>query len=392
MLDFLDTLIGFTFVMLVLSLAVTAMAQALGAYLLELKGKALRQNLIGLLGRLSDKGIDLATTTIDQILDDPLLSSPKMFGKLFGGGRVLPSVIQREEFFRLLLDFAARAGTLADGTPAPTVTPLDKARQALKTTLADHGIPDPIKTLQALRLHVLSLERSHPDLSSSARATMAMLAVAGDAATGGDFVGKLNGWYDQTIDRAEELFTRYIRVVTSVIAVVLVFWLHFNSLDLINRLSVNKDLRNTLVEHAISQYQSYTPPVAGSAPDAAAAAKSTACASSAFGGTVATGADAAVPGANDYLRCMGLGELAGFEILSMPHSLGEWTAGWSRDPSSGQPRQLIAHVFGLLISVALLSLGAPFWYSALGNFLRLRSVLAIKDDKSREERQMRTEP
>jgi DNA repair exonuclease SbcCD ATPase subunit len=49
------------------------------------------------------------------------------------------------------------------------------------------------------------------------------------------------------------------------------------------------------------------------------------------------------------------------------------------------------HVPGLLLSWVLLSLGAPFWYDALKDSLKLRSVLAAKDDKDKDERQ-RSDP
>ena len=39
------------------------------------------------------------------------------------------------------------------------------------------------------------------------------------------------------------------------------------------------------------------------------------------------------------------------------------------------------------LSVALLCLGAPFWYATLSNFIRLRSTLTQKDDATRNERQ-----
>jgi hypothetical protein len=35
-----------------------------------------------------------------------------------------------------------------------------------------------------------------------------------------------------------------------------------------------------------------------------------------------------------------------------------------------------------------LSLGAPFWYNALQNLIRLRSLVAVKDDQQRQERQL----
>jgi hypothetical protein len=45
------------------------------------------------------------------------------------------------------------------------------------------------------------------------------------------------------------------------------------------------------------------------------------------------------------------------------------------------------NLLGVLLSAALLSLGAPFWYSALADLLKLRSVISRKDDDQRTERQ-----
>src|SRR5262249_29613117 len=42
---------------------------------------------------------------------------------------------------------------------------------------------------------------------------------------------------------------------------------------------------------------------------------------------------------------------------------------------------------GMLISVLLLSLGAPFWYKVLAQLLQLRSAIAGKDDAQRDQRQ-----
>jgi hypothetical protein len=47
----------------------------------------------------------------------------------------------------------------------------------------------------------------------------------------------------------------------------------------------------------------------------------------------------------------------------------------------------------LLLSWVLVSLGAPFWYDVLKNVMGLRSSLAQKDDKDREDRRaQQTEP
>jgi hypothetical protein len=44
------------------------------------------------------------------------------------------------------------------------------------------------------------------------------------------------------------------------------------------------------------------------------------------------------------------------------------------------------HFWGVLFSWILVSLGAPFWYDALKNLLKFRSLVAQKEDKNREER------
>jgi hypothetical protein len=47
---------------------------------------------------------------------------------------------------------------------------------------------------------------------------------------------------------------------------------------------------------------------------------------------------------------------------------------------------------GVALSTILLSLGGPFWYSALSGLLKLRSTLADKDDTQRSDRQTDTTP
>jgi hypothetical protein len=66
-------------------------------------------------------------------------------------------------------------------------------------------------------------------------------------------------------------------------------------------------------------------------------------------------------------------------IITLP-TQANWRAGFRN-----------ASMPGLLVTALLLSLGAPFWYNALGQLLQLRSVLAVKDDAQRTARQS-TEP
>jgi hypothetical protein len=43
----------------------------------------------------------------------------------------------------------------------------------------------------------------------------------------------------------------------------------------------------------------------------------------------------------------------------------------------------------MMLTISLLSLGAPFWYGVLSNLIKLRSSIARKDDEARDERQQR---
>ena len=60
-------------------------------------------------------------------------------------------------------------------------------------------------------------------------------------------------------------------------------------------------------------------------------------------------------------------------VVPLPENwLRDW--GWGKFP-------------GIILSAMLLSLGAPFWYNALKNLVRLRPLLAMKEEAEREERQ-----
>ena len=68
-------------------------------------------------------------------------------------------------------------------------------------------------------------------------------------------------------------------------------------------------------------------------------------------------------------------------LIGVPVSFSDWERRWSKDNA---PMKIL----GILLSSILLSLGAPFWYNALQNLLRLRSLVAVKDDVQRKARQL----
>jgi hypothetical protein len=361
MLNSLDVMIGFAVVMLVVSMAVTMLTQFVGSSLMNLRGKSLHDGLSRMLA-VMDQGLTPAQAQriADHILRNPLVTSAgRRFGK-YG----LASTIHREELTRLLLDFAV-PGDAAKADPQKHDD--DEAlRDALRASLARNGIPDPEAVLIEVRSRVVELERMNPELSAAARADIALLEHASSA-----YLSKLNTWFDQTIDRTSELFTRRIRFVTAMMALLVALLVQLDSVGLINQLSVDDTLRDSVVQTALRDQESYRERL-----QAAPAA------SSADGAAIAEGVSPIVQAQRD-VESLG--------IVTIPASGMQWNRAWWQSPADGGAFRW-SFLIGILLSAALLSLGAPFWYSALANLLKLRSVISRKDEVQRAERQTTKQP
>jgi len=245
-------------------------------------------------------------------------------------GRRLGSVVHREELTALLLDLASPDSRLE---PA--------AQQALRGALARNGVSDPDATLRNIRAATLQLEAGNPMLASSVRHTLAILQEARS-----DYTAKINNWFDQTIDRVAQRFTASTRAITFAGAVLVAAALQVDTVGLVNRLSADDMLRQAFVAQAAATH-------GGSAPTAA-------------------GARSTPEGMErEYLAF-----LAENGVIAIPRSGQAWVQRWA-----------VVNLGGVLVTSLLLSLGAPFWYNALGRLLQLRSVLAAKDDEQRKTRQ-----
>ena len=66
------------------------------------------------------------------------------------------------------------------------------------------------------------------------------------------------------MDRVSALFTAHARIVTAVIAILVAVVLQLDAVTLVNRLSTDDKLRETLVQHAIDHPEKYGPQSAGS--------------------------------------------------------------------------------------------------------------------------------
>ena len=410
MLKTIDVFIGLSLVMLLLSMIVTVMTQAITS-LLNSRGKNLLSGVADMLEQIQP-GIDrqIAEDIARAALTHPLVSGPN---------GSLGSVIHREELTKLLLEL---------GTDQGKQKLRAAAKQALQTALVENGLcqpgtPDDISSqirdkLENIRAAALQLELAHPELGNAARSRIAFLQHANS-----QFLAKINVWFDQTMDRASERFTAHARYVTFFAGLALALVLQLDTATLVSRLSADDSLRQSLLD--IATKQTSAPPPPSSAPSQTDAASP---AAPQPGVTVGGPGQAAAPAADsqqvappvpiaqanspapdsqkqiqpkseqnaasgtdarslkeklqlkpsdfDNVRDLMLNN-----VIGIPQSLTDWTNRWNRD-------NWLMKAVGILLTSLLLSLGAPFWYGALQNLLRLRSTLAAKDDQQRKERQV----
>jgi hypothetical protein len=344
----LDVVIGLTVVLVALSMAVTVITQAITT-IINSRGRHLRRGLTDLLQQL-DPALNeqLSKAIATGILTHPLVSgsSTPLLGKLrqIAGSARLGNVVHREEFTKLLMAAAAGKGT--EQLSADAVAALTKA-------LANNGVADPEETLRNIRTMALQLERSSPELSNVVRQNMAILRAAES-----DLVAKINNWFDQTMDRTSQRFTASTRLITFAAAFLVAFGLQVDTPNLVNRFSADDALREAFVEEAQALYRDHQE----------------------LQQAEQQGRGLPAPTSPDEVARKYRAFLATNGVITLPSTAG-WWAGFAN-----------TSFFGMLITALLLSLGAPFWYGALGKLLQLRSALAVKDDAQRLERQLNAPP
>lgn len=387
MLKTLDILIGVATVMLLFSMAVTIVTQFV-ANLMQSRGKNLKEGLGGLLRQIDPNiGKEVAEKIAETLLKHPLVAEAN--GKL-------GEVIHREEFTTLLMGLSA-------GESAATLEPV--AKKALDDLLAKNGITDPAGTLKNIRAAALQLESLRPDLANDVRHAMAILQEAKS-----QFVAKVHGWFDQTIDRVSSRFTVTARIVTFIAALIIAFTVQLDTFALVDRLSVDDQFRDA-VKAGAGQVMEAEAAAQKAAADADAKATSSPTPTPTPGAANANapaGASTNTPTATPTAtpppsnaastgttpapmptptpttasaQSQYYNLLSNAGLVTLPTDLGTWWAklNWAKVP-------------GILLSTLLLSLGAPFWYGRLQDLLKLRSSIAQNDATQRCIRQTTQPP
>jgi len=338
------------------SFAVTLLTQAVTS-LANTRGRHLYRGLINILQQF-DPTLDqkIAGEISDKILTNPLISD---VSTRYG------SIVSREELTTLLLQLAAGSGTQKLSQTASI---------ALNQALKQKGVTDPDETLSNIRDLALRLEQSNPELANDVRNNMAILHTAPAA-----FVIKINAWFDQTMDRVSARFTTSTHAITLVLAIVTAVGVQMDTIAIVNRLYSNPALRQQLIQTAPNVLAIV------SSQNASGGGTSTASAPTNSG----PAADQAKTAANNVV--VSVDNLLGQSgLFSAPKWQWTWFLKYLPFPAwqDFSPEKLL----GVLLSAALLSLGAPFWYDTLKTTLKLRSTLADADDAQRLIRQTTQSP
>ncbi len=429
MLQTVDVLIGFSLVMLVLSIVVTMLVQFVVSMLLNLKGRVLQKGVAHLLNLLDKNGLTAAETHIiaDHLLRNALVARKRVFGSFIGKEFALAQTIHREELIKLVLDFAGdcdlekasnlvRNGNsqvrfrelvqqetdgkldeksksdlaiLRDPIDEKEHKDLELLRIRLLNSLRRNGIVgDPRDIIKDIRMTMLKLEKERPELASDVRQTLATVEHASS-----EFVAKINAWFDQTIDRAVESFTGKTRAWTTLFAAMVALFFQVDTFELLQRLSVDKESRQMLVDTATThpeQFQALAT-MQQQEKDAAEPAKPKAVVPQPTGVEQPKAENAAPFSPREAIAAItsdpDLNKLYAADLIAKPKSFKEWWEQWPNDLFAR-----LTHLIGLLVTVGLLTLGAPVWYEILKNLIQFRSLVSRKDDVERAARQSSQKP
>lgn len=429
MLKSVDVLLGLSVVMLIVSMAVTLLSQAM-LNVLASRGRNLRDGLADLLelldARMSRRDAEaIAGKTLSQRIIGGRFRCwlPRRL-RFFQFGEV----IHREEFVKILLGLAAAFDTsikteferinseLANEAitvnvalaalenklrdypvffksleldcliaKVKTETGVNKQKrlyqklrkivgkhidlaEKLSLALRENGIENPENTLKNVRMLALQLEKSNPELAHDVREANALMQEAAS-----DFLAKVHLNFDHLIDRVAVRFTATTRVVSVLSAALVAIVLQLDTLNIINRLSMDEQMRAAFVELApkFAQDAELKSKLGEAKPALKTSQNAGAAQENNTDETKETKQSAELETEKYYLKL-----LADQGLITLAKDFKTWCENWD---SVSTP--------GVILSIFLLSLGGPFWYNALSKLLQLRSIVARKDDEQKTIRQ-----
>jgi hypothetical protein len=370
----LEVAIGLFFVFLIFSLLVSAVNEAVFGHLSHLRSRVLENGIHEILSKRAS-GFSIRACIHRKLQSPPpsnganfseqLLKHPLIQGLAVGSQRC-PSYIPGETFVD------AAVGTLLNlGTEptAPAASP-----------------PSSSATIQELMaaVHQLADDNARKVFSS-------VLAGAADLE---EARGRLETWFNNSMERVSGTYKRYSQFWLYVWATIAVVWLNIDSIQITQRLLTDAQFRSNLASgavHFISQpgisnsvaltgtdaspSQSSNQPASGSALTATQVLKDAGQLNLPIGwGTSSNSATNSIIGW--VITRLPILERATADVTGTNAAASLFTGGIlaSPPPSPNTPQAWRLKLLGLLITIAAISQGAPFWFDLLNRVTNLRAA------------------
>lgn len=400
MLQYLDTIIAFVVIILGVSLFITILNQMISA-LLGYRGTNLLWGIKTLLSTiepdLASKAEQLTTKVLTQpIISDSIFSKFKddsLLGKLTKRWR-LATAVSPEELARGLKNLAESIRT----SDAPTATSIQK--------LLDID-PEAQRKAQMVQEVFQGLK---PDYTVQVDKMIKQLGTSVQ-----ESVGKVEAWFDIIMKRTSQRFALQMRIWTVVFAVVFAFGAHLDSFNILQKLWSSPGLvsslvsdKDTILREASIVLSAQGGTARSSGPSVAPQILVDAMKKLIEEEKTVTAGLAAVPRFNnldDAVSWLQAGLkvdesrkeilVAAYKKLVLTELKGHAErikqelekSGFQLIPKPwpGLHYKWPMNVLGILVTAGLLSLGAPFWFSALKTLGNLRPIVANLSGKTATE-------
>jgi len=390
MLEHLDSLIAFIGVIFIASLLVTVLTQMVSS-LFNLRGRSLLWGLTSLMVEIEPDLKDDAEKIAKKIMSHPFISSFKK-GISFKGifkRQNMSSIVRLEEFSKLLIQIAK---------PPDNKEFSEKTKKGL---LALTGVDS-----EELNKQLMALSISLDDLAEKElRKVQQFLSDHFNRAR--SKLLELESWFDNMTDRVIERFTRNTKLITICGSIVVALVLQLDSIHLVQKIYANPEIRSNLVaksdmflekgkdilnqktiydlsiESLVSEKEKY--PTSGQSFANNESAKKWLADNlpedysleevlEEYGTIKDTVTKEKLFYLQDHVVELNtMLEEVGVQIFGKNYSWEFWNWGLQK-------------ILGIFISIALLSLGAPFWFNMLKNLTNLRTRLMQTEEKERQSR------
>jgi hypothetical protein len=348
--DVLDVVIGIVFVYLTLSLICSAV-QEMVASTLGLRARYLYRGILALLDDEQGTGL------VRDFYGHPLISG--LFPGEYEPGRTsnLPSYLPPLTFALALMDLAVPRGPTGEGSGATGAT----------VPTLDSGPSASITVGGSLRL---SLTRN--SMPSKLKQALQILT---DAANGDPAGTRANieQWYNNAMERVSSAYKRRTQAIILAVGLVVAAAANADSIGIVTMLSTSKAVRDSLVA-ASSQIAATRESSHGTGPLTSGAAT---------GASGSSGGNLDIPdtkGASQSPASASLDQELDLNLSRIRNS--GFPLGWARHAAAGDFRALptsqwgwVQKVVGILLTIAAISLGAPFWFDVLNKVTVIRSAI-----------------